>query len=118
MVILTHRSPIQFCLQSNGSYEAVAAPGGVATALRQLFQLHASRAETVERMESVAAALGNDRAALALGARPPAGIHLLVFKETVPELYSSYLYLCNSVIWYGLHELYGEVTPPDVSARL
>ena len=109
MLILTHRAPVQFCLQSDGSYEAAAAPGGVASVIRDLFLLSAKGTEGADRVECIAAAVGRDRVALKSGIHPPSGIHLLVFDEEIHTLH--YKYVSNSVLWYVLHDLYDEALP-------
>ncbi len=108
MIVVSHRGPVSFGREPDGTFSARRGAGGVVSALAPLL-----RARDDARW--VAAAIGDDdRAAVAAGAAHVADldVELLVLD---PELHRMhYDVMSNRILWFCFHGLFGaDVSPPD-----
>lgn len=110
MIVVSHRGPVSFGRDPDGSFTARRGAGGVVSALAPLLRNR-------EGARWVAAAIGeDDRAAVAAGAAhvPDLDVELLVLDPEVHRLH--YDVMSNQILWFCFHGLVGaDVTPPDAA---
>jgi trehalose 6-phosphate synthase len=112
VIVVSHRGPVGFSRQEDGTFVAHQGAGGVASALGPLLRRNAERARWV-----AAAVSDDDRAAVRAGAATADGIDLELLDLDPDAHRMHYEVVSNSVLWFLFHGLFDLVRRPRFDVR-